>query len=105
MERLNRYVSPAQIALEQAPEIFQPVSVDLSAHVLRRVVHDFMHERLFDAHITGGFSVDGSPVQPRRQVVDIAKCNGCHTSLSLHGENQNQIEMCVLCHNASENDV
>ena len=51
------------------------------------------------------FSVDGSPVQPRRQVVDIAKCNGCHTSLSLHGENRNQIEMCVLCHNPSENDV
>jgi len=51
------------------------------------------------------FSVDGSPVQARRQVVDIAKCNGCHTSLSLHGENRNQIEMCVLCHNPSENDA
>jgi len=50
------------------------------------------------------FSVDGSTVQPRRQVVDIAKCNGCHSSLSLHGENRNQIEMCVLCHNPSEND-
>lgn len=50
------------------------------------------------------FSVDGSPVQPRRKVVDIAKCNGCHVSLSLHGENRNQIEMCVLCHNPSEND-
>ena len=51
------------------------------------------------------FSVDGSPVTPRRKVVDIAKCNGCHGSLSLHGENRNQIEMCVLCHNPSESDV
>ncbi|MBZ5729316.1 MAG: OmcA/MtrC family decaheme c-type cytochrome, partial [Acidobacteriia bacterium] len=51
------------------------------------------------------FSVDGSKVQPRRQVVDIANCNKCHTFLSLHGENRNQIEMCVLCHNPSENDV
>jgi OmcA/MtrC family decaheme c-type cytochrome len=50
------------------------------------------------------FSVDGSKVTPRRQVVDIAKCNGCHSTLSLHGENRNQIEMCVLCHNPSEND-
>jgi len=50
------------------------------------------------------FSVDGSPVVPRRQVVDVAKCNGCHSYLSLHGENRNQIEMCVLCHNPSEND-
>jgi OmcA/MtrC family decaheme c-type cytochrome len=51
------------------------------------------------------FSVDGSPVTPRRQVVDVAKCNGCHSYLSLHGENRNQIEQCVLCHNPSENDI
>jgi OmcA/MtrC family decaheme c-type cytochrome len=51
------------------------------------------------------FSVDGSNVTPRRQVVDIAKCNGCHVNLSLHGENRNQIEQCVLCHNPSENDA
>jgi OmcA/MtrC family decaheme c-type cytochrome len=50
------------------------------------------------------FSVDGSKVAARRQVVDIAKCNGCHSTLSLHGENRNQIEQCVLCHNPSEND-
>ena len=50
------------------------------------------------------FSVDCSKVAPRRQVVDIAKCNGCHSTLSLHGENRNQIEQCVLCHNPSEND-
>jgi OmcA/MtrC family decaheme c-type cytochrome len=51
------------------------------------------------------FSVDGTPVTPRRQVVDTAKCNMCHVYLSLHGENRNRIEMCVLCHNPSENDV
>jgi OmcA/MtrC family decaheme c-type cytochrome len=51
------------------------------------------------------FSVDGSPVAARRKVVDIAKCNGCHSTLSLHGENRNQIEQCVLCHNPSETDA
>ena len=51
------------------------------------------------------FSVDGSPAVPRRKVVDIAKCNGCHSYLSVHGENRNQVEMCVLCHNPSENDI
>ena len=50
------------------------------------------------------FSVDGSKVAPRRTVVDINKCNGCHSYLSLHGENRNQIEQCVLCHNPSETD-
>jgi OmcA/MtrC family decaheme c-type cytochrome len=51
------------------------------------------------------FSVDGSPVTSRRTVVDISKCNACHTSLSVHGENRNQIVMCVLCHNPSETDI
>ena len=51
------------------------------------------------------FSVDGSPIVERRKVVDIAKCNACHSYLSVHGENRNQIEMCVLCHNPSETDI
>ena len=50
------------------------------------------------------FSVDGSPVVKRRQVVDIAKCNGCHVNLSVHGANRNQTEYCVLCHNPSQTD-
>jgi OmcA/MtrC family decaheme c-type cytochrome len=51
------------------------------------------------------FSVDGSPVQPRRTVVALTKCNACHSKLSLHGENRNQIEQCVVCHNPSETDA
>ena len=51
------------------------------------------------------FSVDGSPVAPRRKVADIANCNQCHFSLSAHGDNRNEIEMCVLCHNPSNTDA
>jgi OmcA/MtrC family decaheme c-type cytochrome len=47
------------------------------------------------------FSVDGSPAVKRRMVVDINKCNQCHTRLSMHGENRNQTEYCVFCHNPS----
>jgi OmcA/MtrC family decaheme c-type cytochrome len=50
------------------------------------------------------FSVDGSKVQPRRTVVAIGNCNGCHVSLSLHGGLRNQVAMCVLCHNPSNSD-
>ncbi len=50
------------------------------------------------------FSVDGSPAQPRRTVVSLQNCNGCHSSLSAHGGNRNQIEMCVLCHNPNATD-
>jgi OmcA/MtrC family decaheme c-type cytochrome len=50
------------------------------------------------------FSVDGSPVTERRTVVALEKCNSCHSRLSLHGENRNRIEQCVLCHNPSMDD-
>lgn len=50
------------------------------------------------------FSVDGSKMAARRTVVTTAKCNQCHAFLSLHGENRNQVEQCILCHNPSETD-
>ena len=56
-------------------------------------------------NVVFNFSVDGSPVQARRTVVALKNCNQCHDKLSLHGENRNQIEMCVLCHNPSETDA
>lgn len=55
-------------------------------------------------NVVVNFSVDGSPVVPRRAVVALAQCDQCHYHLTLHGENRNQIEMCVLCHNPLEND-
>src|SRR5215471_2904406 len=51
------------------------------------------------------FSVDGSTVAPRRTVVAIDNCNQCHSSLSVHGDNRNQIVMCVLCHNPNTTDA
>ncbi len=51
------------------------------------------------------FSVDGSPVAPRRTVVQLANCNGCHSGLSVHGDNRNQVVMCVLCHNPNTTDA
>ena len=31
------------------------------------------------------FTVDGTPVQPRREVVTTAQCNQCHTRITAHG--------------------
>jgi OmcA/MtrC family decaheme c-type cytochrome len=50
------------------------------------------------------FSVDGSPVAPRRSVVALNNCNGCHTNLELHGSLRNNTEYCVMCHNPSMSD-
>jgi OmcA/MtrC family decaheme c-type cytochrome len=51
------------------------------------------------------FSVDGSTVQPRKQVVTLEKCNACHGYLAFHGDQRNTIEDCVTCHNPNETDV
>jgi len=51
------------------------------------------------------FSVDGSTVQPRRTVVALSNCNGCHVDLLLHGGLRNNTEYCVLCHNPSNTDA
>jgi OmcA/MtrC family decaheme c-type cytochrome len=51
------------------------------------------------------FSVDGTPVAPRRAVVATSNCNNCHVSLSVHGTLRNQTEYCVICHNPSNTDV
>jgi OmcA/MtrC family decaheme c-type cytochrome len=50
------------------------------------------------------FSVDGSAVAKRRAVVSTATCNVCHYRLALHGENRNEIENCVICHNPAMTD-
>jgi OmcA/MtrC family decaheme c-type cytochrome len=53
------------------------------------------------------YSVDGSPVQDRRVVVDLAKCNVCHYRLATtfsHGGQRITIQFCVMCHNPNSND-
>ncbi len=51
------------------------------------------------------FSVDGSPLVTRREVVALTNCNQCHISLQLHGTLRNNTEYCVMCHNPSNTDA
>jgi OmcA/MtrC family decaheme c-type cytochrome len=55
-------------------------------------------------NVVKNFSVDGKPIEARRQVVSLDKCNACHTRLEAHGRNRNQIEACVVCHNPTMTD-
>lgn len=41
---------------------------------------------------------------PRRQVVDLQRCNACHNQLALHGAIRQNTEYCVLCHNPVATD-
>ncbi len=51
------------------------------------------------------FAATGSTPTPRRAVVAQAKCDSCHAFLELHGSNRNQVEQCLICHNANETDT
>ena len=48
---------------------------------------------------------DATP-QPRRDVVDIARCDQCHGVLTVHGNNRtDDIQVCATCHNPNATDV
>ncbi len=47
------------------------------------------------------FSVDGSTATPRRQPVEMARCNVCHQQLAFHGGSRQNVAYCVMCHNPS----
>jgi OmcA/MtrC family decaheme c-type cytochrome len=51
------------------------------------------------------FAVDGSPLQPRRTIVQTSNCNVCHVSLQLHGTLRQNVQYCVMCHNPSNTDA
>lgn len=47
---------------------------------------------------------DPQPV-PRRTVVTTAQCNQCHDRLAAHGDQRQNTEECVICHNPTTTDV
>ena len=47
---------------------------------------------------------DGEAV-PRRKAVKTENCNVCHWKLQPHGEQRNNTEFCVMCHNANHTDA
>ena len=55
------------------------------------------------------FAVTDAEPEPRRTVVDVAKCRSCHgenDGLAFHGNNRtDEIQLCVLCHNANATDL
>jgi len=53
------------------------------------------------ANVVTYYSLSGAAAVPRRQVVAIEKCNGCHYSLNLHGSSRNDTQNCVICHNVN----
>lgn len=79
VEGLNRNIGAAQPSLEQAPEILDPLSVNLSADVLIHMVHRLMYKLHVAERLVIGqpIAVDG------RSLFDVAK-NSFHEHFALH---------------------
>jgi OmcA/MtrC family decaheme c-type cytochrome len=50
------------------------------------------------------FAVTDTAPVARRSVVAQESCNSCHGSLALHGGSRQNVQFCVMCHNANVDD-
>ena len=50
------------------------------------------------------FAVTDTTPVARRSVVAQENCNSCHGSLALHGGSRQNVQFCVMCHNANGDD-
>ena len=51
------------------------------------------------------FAVTDATPKPRRSIVGLANCNGCHYSLAAHGGSRTNPDYCVFCHNPATADT
>lgn len=63
-------------------------------------------DRIPVANVFEVAAITGATPSPRRTVVDMARCNACHESLSLHGNNRtDEPQVCAICHNPAATDI
>jgi OmcA/MtrC family decaheme c-type cytochrome len=63
-------------------------------------------DRIPVTNVFMNFPITDAAAEERRIVVDVANCNNCHGTLSLHGNNRtNEPQVCVICHNADATDI
>jgi OmcA/MtrC family decaheme c-type cytochrome len=83
-------------------------TIALEGRTHEKVLEGTLKERVIEVNIPNDVkyvSVDGSEVAARRVVTTTATCETCHARLSFHGENRNEINNCVICHNPSMTDA
>ncbi len=64
--------------------------------ILRPAATSFSHggsNPLFSFAVT-----PGGTATPRREVVQMARCNNCHDQLMFHGNGRQNVQYCALCH-------
>jgi OmcA/MtrC family decaheme c-type cytochrome len=80
--------------------------VAIEGHPAADVDGDSVVDRIPVKTATSYFAITDMAATPRRNVVDIAKCDNCHQRLSMHGDNRtDNINVCVICHNPNATDI
>lgn len=80
-------------------------SVGYEGRITRDVNGDGSTERDSAENSLAAVAVTDVEAVPRRLIVDDAKCEACHSNLSLHGDNRkNATEYCQTCHMPEETD-
>ena len=63
-----------------------------------RVDKSFGRVRPDNTHAFFGITDDPANPTPRRMKADIERCNDCHKRLAIHGDQTNNLQTCVTCH-------
>jgi OmcA/MtrC family decaheme c-type cytochrome len=79
-------------------------AVAMEGYVMETLAPDMEPIRVTAFNPVAYVALDGGEPEPRRQVVDVTKCNVCHMSLEAHGTIRKNVEYCVLCHNPNATD-
>ena len=79
-------------------------AVGMEGYLMQRVIPDKDPVRIAAANPVMYVPIAGVQPKPRRMVVDQTKCNICHMNLEAHGTIRQNVEYCVLCHNALGTD-
>jgi OmcA/MtrC family decaheme c-type cytochrome len=85
-------------------EVMGTLAVTIDGHPAVEI--DGSIERISVTNAVAYSVVTDTDVQPRRNAVEIERCDQCHNVLSVHGNNRtDKPEVCAVCHNPNATDA
>lgn len=80
-------------------------AVVIEGHPALDADDDGVIDRIAVTNAVAYAAITDEEAMPRRLVVDIEKCDDCHSQLTVHGNNRtDKPEVCVTCHNPNMSD-
>lgn len=81
------------------------ISVAIEGHPAVDADGNGTPDRIAVTNVIDYFAATGTRT-PRRDIVNIKKCDDCHNQLSIHGNNRtDNVQVCAICHNPNATDI